>query len=79
MLKTYSVSNINIYIYYYLSGYFRKGVNFVFFSQTVAKIEKSKIKNFTISAVSHSNKGIKHSEDFDKKKFKREYMGCIID
>jgi hypothetical protein len=29
--------------------------------------------------LSHSNKGIKHSEDFDKKKFKREYMGRIID
>jgi hypothetical protein len=41
---------------YHLSGYFRRGVNFVFFSQTVrmgsnfAKILKSKIKNFTISA-----------------------------
>jgi hypothetical protein len=36
---------------YYLSGYFRRGINFAFFSQTVrvgsnfAKIEKSKIKN----------------------------------
>ena len=43
---------------YYLSGYFRRGVNFAFFSQTVRvgsnfeKIEKSKIKNFTISALS---------------------------
>jgi hypothetical protein len=29
--------------------------------------------------LSHSNKGIKHSEDFDKKKIKREYLGRIID
>jgi hypothetical protein len=58
----------------YLSGYFRRGVNFAFFSQTVrvgsnfAKIEKSKIKNFYDFnfILSHSNKGIKHSEDFDK-------------
>jgi hypothetical protein len=42
---------------------------------------KKAIKNFTISALSlsHSNKGIKHSEDFDKKKFKREYLDRIID
>ena len=41
-----------------LSGYFRRGVNFAVFSQTVrvgsnfAKIEKSQIKNFKISALS---------------------------
>jgi hypothetical protein len=29
--------------------------------------------------LSHSNKGIKHSEGFDKKQFKREYLGRIID
>jgi hypothetical protein len=29
--------------------------------------------------LSNSNKGIKHSEEFDKKKFKREYLGRIID
>ena len=47
-----------------------------FFIQTVsvgsnfAKIDKSKIKkNYDFSFIlSHSNKGIKHPEDFDKKK-----------
>ena len=29
--------------------------------------------------LSHSNKGIKHYAEFDKKKFKREYLGRIID
>ena len=29
--------------------------------------------------LSRSNKGIKHSEDFEKKKFKHEYLGRIID
>jgi hypothetical protein len=39
---------------YYLSGYFRRGVNFAIFSQTVrvgsnfAKIGKSKIKNVIV-------------------------------
>jgi hypothetical protein len=50
-------------------------------------IEKSKIKFLRFQLylkpfsfiLSHSNKGIKHSEDFDKKKFKREYLGRIID
>jgi hypothetical protein len=49
-----------------------------FFNQTVrmgsnfAKIEKAKLKTV------HSNKGIKHSEDFDKQKFKGEYLGRIF-
>ena len=46
-----------------------------FYSQTVrvgsnfAKIEKREIKDFTNFSfiLSHSNKGIKHSEDFEKK------------
>ena len=39
------------------------------------KLKKAKF-SFILS---HSNKGIKHSEDVDKKKFKREYLGRIID
>ena len=39
------------------------------------KLKKAKF-SFILS---HSNKGIKHSEDFDKKKIKREYLGRIID
>jgi hypothetical protein len=41
-------------------------------------LKKAKIYDFSF-ILSHSNKGIKHSEDFDKKKFKREYLGRIID
>jgi hypothetical protein len=36
------------------------------------KLKKAKLK------IVHSNKGIKHSEDFDKKKFKHEYLGRIF-
>ena len=78
MLKAYSFLKhkyLHLLIYY-LSGYFRRGVNFAFFSQTIrvgsnfAKIEKKQNKFFYVSSfiLSHSNKGIKHSEDFDKKK-----------
>jgi hypothetical protein len=41
---------------------------------------RKSLTNFIFSFIlSHSNKGIKHCEDFDKKKFKREYLGRIID
>jgi hypothetical protein len=44
-----------------------------------AKIGKSKNKFYDFSFIlSHSNKGIKHSGDFDNK-IKREYLGRIID
>ena len=43
-------------------------------------MKKAKLKFYDFSFIlSHSNKGIKHSEDFDKNKFKREYLGRIID
>ena len=69
-----------------LSGYFRRGVNFAIFSQTVrvgsnfAKIGKSKIINFTISALSLAIQ-IKASNILEIliKKIKREYPGRIID
>ena len=44
------------------------------------KLKKAKLKFYVFSFIlSNSNKGIKHSEDFDKKKCKREYLGRIID
>jgi hypothetical protein len=41
------------------------------------KKQNYKFYNFSF-ILSHSNKGIKHSGDFDKK-IKREYLGRIID
>jgi hypothetical protein len=41
--------------------------------------KKQNYKFYDVSFIlSHSNKGIKHSGDFDKK-IKREYLGRIID
>jgi hypothetical protein len=42
------------------------------------KKQNKKIYDFSF-ILSHSNKGIKHSEDFEKKNKKREYLGRIID
>ena len=51
-----------------------------FLVKLLRKLKKAKLKFYDFSFIlSHSNKGIKHSEDFDKKKIKREYLGRIID
>ena len=80
MLKTYSVSNINVYIYfYYLSGYFRRVLILPFLVNFAQNWKKQNYKFCDFSFIlSHSNKGIKHSGDFDKK-IKREYLGRITD